>query len=63
MCEIEHFVDPEDKKHPKFKQLENMELTLFSACNQLEEKGTEKVQKRSKIKRSIVKRKEFKIGS
>ncbi|CAK5114797.1 unnamed protein product [Meloidogyne enterolobii] len=42
MCEIEHFVDPSDKNHPKFEKVADVELTLFSACNQLNEKGTEK---------------------
>ncbi|CAK5117936.1 unnamed protein product [Meloidogyne enterolobii] len=42
MCEIEHFVDPSDKNHPKFEKVADIELTLFSACNQLNEKGTEK---------------------
>ncbi|KAF7634404.1 AA_TRNA_LIGASE_II domain-containing protein [Meloidogyne graminicola] len=43
MCEIEHFVDPADKSHPKFDRVADIELNLFSACNQLNGKGTEKV--------------------
>ena len=43
MCEIEHFVDPSDKNHPKFEKVADVELTLFSASNQLNGKGTEKV--------------------
>uniref|UniRef100_A0A915MDX7 Cyclin-dependent kinases regulatory subunit n=6 Tax=Meloidogyne TaxID=189290 RepID=A0A915MDX7_MELJA len=43
MCEIEHFVDPSDKNHPKFEKIVDVELTLFSAFNQLNGKGTEKV--------------------
>lgn len=43
MCEIEHFVDPSNKKHPKFEMVSHEKLMLFSACNQLEEKGPEKV--------------------
>jgi glycyl-tRNA synthetase len=35
MAEIEHFVNPNDKKHPKFKNVHNKELTLFTADNQL----------------------------
>ncbi|PAV80362.1 hypothetical protein WR25_20646 isoform C [Diploscapter pachys] len=36
MCEIEHFVDPTDKSHPKFKKVADHVLTLFSACNQMD---------------------------
>ena len=36
MCEIEHFVDPTDKSHPKFKKVADYVLTLFSACNQMD---------------------------
>uniref|UniRef100_A0A914HW26 Glycine--tRNA ligase n=1 Tax=Globodera rostochiensis TaxID=31243 RepID=A0A914HW26_GLORO len=43
MCEIEHFVDPADKKHPKFERIAHLELNLFPACNQLDEKGPEKI--------------------
>ncbi|CAG9535596.1 unnamed protein product [Cercopithifilaria johnstoni] len=34
MCEIEHFVDPSDKSHPKFEQVKDYNLILFSSCNQ-----------------------------
>lgn len=43
MCEIEHFVDPSNKKHPKFGRVANIEMDLFSACNQIDGKGAEKV--------------------
>ncbi|CAI5444208.1 unnamed protein product [Caenorhabditis angaria] len=36
MCEIEHFVDPEDKRLPKFAKVANEKLVLFSACNQMD---------------------------
>ncbi|VDN45783.1 unnamed protein product [Gongylonema pulchrum] len=36
MCEIEHFVDPNDKSHPKFGDVRDYELVLFSACNQMD---------------------------
>ncbi|MFH4973563.1 hypothetical protein AB6A40_000272 [Gnathostoma spinigerum] len=36
MCEIEHFVDPANKDHPKFQKVKNVQLTLFSACNQMD---------------------------
>ena len=35
MAEIEHFVDPNDKSHPKFADVENVEVTLYSAENQV----------------------------
>ena len=39
MAEIEHFVDPADKSHPKFSDVENIELPLLSACNQMDGKA------------------------
>jgi glycyl-tRNA synthetase len=34
MAEIEHFVDPQNKDHPKFSRVADMKLPLFSAANQ-----------------------------
>lgn len=36
MAEIEHFCDPRDKSHPKFSDIENTILKLYSACNQMD---------------------------
>ncbi|KAJ1346947.1 Glycine--tRNA ligase [Parelaphostrongylus tenuis] len=36
MCEIEHFVDPNDKRHPKFKKVSSYVMVLLSACNQMD---------------------------
>lgn len=36
MAEIEHFCDPSDKSHPKFSDIENTTLKLYSACNQMD---------------------------
>jgi len=36
MAEIEHFVHPEEKEHPKFSQVQDVVLTLFPSTNQLE---------------------------
>lgn len=36
MAEIEHFVDPRCKDHPKFPKVENLGLLLYSACNQMD---------------------------
>ena len=38
MAEIEHFCDPKDKSHPKFDSVKDLEVTLYSACNQMEGK-------------------------
>lgn len=35
MAEIEHFVDPLDKSHPRFADVSSLELTLFSSDDQL----------------------------
>ena len=35
MAEIEHFVNPTDKSHPKFKRIKDKELVLFPSENQL----------------------------
>lgn len=35
MAEIEYFVDPENKKHPKYDQIKDMKVNLYSACNQM----------------------------
>lgn len=43
MAEIEHFVDPEGgKKHPRFNEVENIELTLLDKHTQLSGKTTVK---------------------
>lgn len=36
MAEIEHFCDPTNKSHPKFSNIQNTELLLYSACNQMD---------------------------
>ena len=35
MAEIEHFVDPTDKSHPKFENVADLEVQLYSATNQM----------------------------
>lgn len=42
MAEIEHFCDPNDKSHPKFDNVKNTELLLYSACNQMDGKPAER---------------------
>ncbi|XP_075211804.1 glycine--tRNA ligase [Lycorma delicatula] len=41
MAEIEHFCDPSDKRHPKFINVRNTEMLLYSACNQMDGKSAE----------------------
>ena len=41
MAEIEHFCEPNLKDHPKFHSVKDLELTLYSACNQMEGKFPE----------------------
>lgn len=41
MAEIEHFVDPNDKSHPKFSNVADYEMAFFSACNQMDGKPAE----------------------
>lgn len=43
MAEIEHFCDPRDKKHPKFENVKDIELLLYSACNQMDGKAAERI--------------------
>ena len=43
MAEIEHFVNPADKSHPKFKLVAGKELVLFPADNQLGSGRTVKI--------------------
>ncbi|TNN11319.1 Glycine--tRNA ligase, partial [Schistosoma japonicum] len=35
MAEIEYFVDPSDKRHPKFEEVRNTEMVLYSSCDQM----------------------------
>merc|ERR1740122_93923 len=43
MAEIEHFLDPEDKNHPKFSKVADTEMTLYSANNQMDGKPPTKL--------------------
>ena len=43
MAEIEHFVDASDKSHPKFADIEHVEVTLYSAKNQVSGQPTETI--------------------
>ncbi|XP_022200284.2 glycine--tRNA ligase [Nilaparvata lugens] len=41
MAEIEHFCDPIDKSHNKFKNVRDTKMLLYSACNQMDGKSAE----------------------
>ena len=43
MAEIEHFCDPKHKNHPKFENVENLKMYLYSACNQMDGKSAEEI--------------------
>lgn len=42
MCEIEYFVDPQNKKHPKYETVKHKILNLYSACHQMNGEAVEK---------------------
>ena len=42
MAEIEHFLDPSDKTHPKFDSVRDVEVSLYSASNQMDGKSVVK---------------------
>lgn len=54
MAEIEHFCDPNDKKHPKFIDVRDTELLLYSACNQMDGKGAEYVKIGDAVDKGLV---------
>ncbi|KAK6165519.1 hypothetical protein SNE40_022434 [Patella caerulea] len=41
MAEIEHFCDPDDKSHPKFENVADLKVMLYSACSQMDGKSAE----------------------
>lgn len=41
MAEIEHFCDPTNKDHPKFENVADLNLTLYTGCNQMDGKPPE----------------------
>jgi len=43
MAEIEHFVDPQDKSHLKFPKVQDVEVLLYSAKNQVSGEPAEKL--------------------
>ncbi|OWF40012.1 Glycine--tRNA ligase [Mizuhopecten yessoensis] len=55
MAEIEHFCDPELKStHPKFDTVADLELTLYSACNQMDGKAPEKKKINDAVREKLI---------
>ncbi|KAK7070591.1 hypothetical protein SK128_018439 [Halocaridina rubra] len=43
MAEVEHFCDPDDKSHPKFNQVADTEMILYSGCAQMDGESPKKM--------------------
>lgn len=43
MAEIEHFCDPNEKDHPKFANVADTTMLLYSACNQMDGKSAQAI--------------------
>lgn len=43
MAEIEYFCDPKEKNHSKFETVKDTEMTLYSACDQMDGKAASKI--------------------
>ncbi|XP_053203910.1 glycine--tRNA ligase-like [Panonychus citri] len=54
MAEIEYFVDPGNKDHPRFESIADLKLPLFSACNQMDGKPLEEVSLRDAVANKII---------
>ncbi|XP_076460990.1 glycine--tRNA ligase-like [Babylonia areolata] len=54
MAEIEHFCDPDKKDHPKFAALADLELNLYSGCNQMDGKGPEMKKVGEAVKEKLI---------
>lgn len=54
MAEIEHFCDPNHKEHPKFADISDYEMTLYSACNQMDGKSAQRIKIGDAVKSGLV---------
>ncbi|XP_046915883.2 glycine--tRNA ligase [Dermatophagoides farinae] len=54
LAEIEHFVDPSNKSHPKYETIADLELNLYTACNQMDGKASEMVRIRDAVDSKII---------
>ncbi|THD20520.1 Glycyl tRNA synthetase [Fasciola hepatica] len=54
MAEIEYFVDPKNKQHPKFDRVHDVTMTLYSACDQMDGNAFRKMTIGDAVKQGIV---------
>ncbi|KAF7489291.1 Glycine--tRNA ligase [Sarcoptes scabiei] len=54
LAEIEHFVDPENKNHPKFESVADLELNLYTACNQMDGKSSTVIKLGEAVKQKFI---------
>ncbi|XP_013105242.1 glycine--tRNA ligase [Stomoxys calcitrans] len=54
MAEIEHFCDPTQKDHSKFENVASTQMTLYSACNQMDGKSAQKISIGDAVKSGLV---------
>lgn len=54
MAEIEHFCDPTEKDHPKFVDVADYEMMLYSACNQMDGKSASRLTIGEAVKTGLV---------
>ncbi|RWS00128.1 glycine--tRNA ligase-like protein [Dinothrombium tinctorium] len=54
LAEIQHFFDPNEYSHPKFKNVEEVKLNLYSACNQMENKDSVEMSVKEAVNKNIL---------
>jgi glycyl-tRNA synthetase len=54
MAEIEHFVDPMDKTHPKFETVANLEVQLYSAINQINNQSAQLIRLHDAVRSKLI---------
>ncbi|CDP18987.1 unnamed protein product [Coffea canephora] len=54
LAEIEHFVDPQDKSHPKFSEIASLEFLMFPREGQMSGQSAERVQIGEAVAKGIV---------
>lgn len=54
LAEIEHFVDPTDKSHPKFQNVSSQKVTLYPSDNQIEGKPAVNIALEDAVNQKIV---------
>jgi len=54
MAKIEHFLDPQNKNHPKFKSAAHIKLNLYSTVFQVNLKPLECMKMGEEVERKIV---------